>query len=344
MIFFLEHKLYFFAILLVFSSCGINKNIIDSSSYDFPKQNFPTHLNNFELDYSKKSNWAFRSDLDNFHDLLPKNYNHNTDSLFDVSVFYIHPTTLYNSNHWNADTSYFQNNIAIDLCLENQASVFAGITELFAPHYREMHIHSYTDTINGYKAFEYAYNDVLKAFKYFIKNKKNEKFIIASHSQGTNHAKKIITDYLSEDESLSNSLILSYLIGMDISKGELPIPLCDDAEQLNCFVNWRSFNYLHLPSDWKYGSDLFSINPITFSSDSLWSNKKKHLGVLLPNQKIVFKKSLIVRNKLGLLWVKIPNNVFLNKYKSDSYHKADFNLFWMNIRQNLQHRLSLVFE
>ena len=61
-------------------------------------------------------------------------------------------------------------------------------------------------------------------------------------------------------------------------------------------------------------------------------------------KKIVFKKSLIVRNKLGLLWVKVPNNVLFNKYKSDSYHKADFNLFWVNIRRNLQHRLSLVFE
>ena len=339
-----ENKLYFLAILLAFSSCGINKNIIDSSSYDLPKQDFLTHLNYYELDYSKKSNWAFRSDIDDFLDLLPKNYNYKKDSLFPISVFYIHPTTLYNSDNWNADTSYFQNNVAINLCLENQASVFAGITELYAPHYREMHIYSYTDTINGYKAFEHAYNDVLLAFKYFIKNKKNKKFIIASHSQGTNHAKKLITDYISKDEILLSSLILSYLIGMDISKGELPIPLCEDSSQLNCFVNWRSFNYLYLPSDWKYGSEFLSVNPITFSSDSLWSNRKDHLGVLLPNQKIVFKKSLIVRNKLSLLWVRLPNNVFLNKYKSDSYHKADFNLFWLNIRKNLQYRLLAVTE
>ena len=94
----------------------------------------------------------------------------------------------------------------------------------------------------------------------------------------------------------------------------------------------------------KYGFDLLSVNPITFKSDSLWSNKKSHLGVLLPNKKIIFKKSLTACNELGLLWVKLPNNVFLNKYKSNSYHKADFNLFWINIRENLEYRLSVAFE
>ena len=85
----------------------------------------------------------------------------------------------------------FLNNTIIDLCLENQASVFAGITDLYVPHYREMHIYSYTDTINGMKAFNVAYNDIETSFKYFLKNKKTDKFIIASHSQGTNHAKNL---------------------------------------------------------------------------------------------------------------------------------------------------------
>ena len=185
-----------------------------------------------------------------------------------------------------------------------------------------------------------AYNDVLLAFKYFIKNINHDKFIIASHSQGTNHAKRLIKDYISKDDNLLNRLILSYLIGMDVSKDELPINLCNNPNQINCFVNWRSFNEMYYPSKWKYGSDFFSVNPITFKTDSLWSIKNEHLGILLPNQKIIFKKSLMVRNRLGLLWVRLPKNIFLRKYKSNSYHKADFNLFWLNMRRNLQHRLS----
>ena len=45
---------------------------------------------------------------------------------------------------------------------------------MYAPHYREMHIYSYTDTVNGYKAFDIAYLDVLEAFKHFVNKKSQE--------------------------------------------------------------------------------------------------------------------------------------------------------------------------
>ena len=326
--------------MLLNYSCGIKKNIIDSDSSTTPQRHFFID-NNFQLDYSDKKNWAFRSDLDDFNDILPKNYNIKDDTMFNVSVFYIHPTTLYNSTSWNADTSYFQENQSITLCLENQLSVFAGITKLYAPHYREMHIYSYTDTVNGYKAFDFAYQDVLSAFQYFIEISEHDKFIIASHSQGTNHAKRLISEYIANDSNLLNRLILSYLIGMDIAKNELPIPLCDYPDDLNCFMTWRSFNDLYYPNKWKFGENFQSTNPINFSVDTRWSAKHDHLGVLFPNQRIGLKKSLSAMNKLGLVWVRLPNNIFINKYKSNSYHHADFNLFWTNIRKNLQSRLSL---
>ena len=81
-----------------------------------------------------------------------------------------------------------------------------------------MHIYSYTDTINGIKAFNIAYNDVMSSFKYFLKNKKTDKFIIASHSQGTNHAKKLINEYIYPKVDLRRKLIMSYLIGMILIK------------------------------------------------------------------------------------------------------------------------------
>ena len=65
-----------------------------------------------------------------------------------------------------------------------------------------MHIHSYTDTVNGYKAYDLAYNDILNAFKYFISNIKTDNYIIASHSQGTNHAKRLISEYISKNDDI----------------------------------------------------------------------------------------------------------------------------------------------
>ncbi len=335
-------KLLFSFIFLLFS-CGLKQKLNYSSEFIIPDQEFNDNEVIIPIDYNDEKNWAFRSDKHDFNRLIPKNYSINIEKKINVSVFFIHPTTLFSSKKWNADTSHFLNNDIIDLCLENQASVFAGITDLYVPHYREMHIYSYTDTINGIKAFNIAYNDIETSFKYFLKNKKTDKFIIAAHSQGTNHAKKLINEYIYTKEDLRRELIMSYLIGMDINKNEMLIDLCQNPIQLNCFLNWRSFNESYYPNDWNYGENYISTNPITYTNDTLWSDKKQHDGILFPNQKIFLKRSISVRNEKGLLWISFDNNLILNNFKKKSYHNADFNLFWVNIRQNLIKRLEHVY-
>ena len=320
-------------------SCGLKQKLNYSSDFTVPDYKFNDTEIRIPLDYNNEKNWAFRSDKHDFNKILPKNYCTKNEKKLNISVFFIHPTSLFSSKNWNADTSHFSNNKIIDLVLENQASVFAGITDLYVPHYREMHIYSYTDTINGIKAFNIAYNDVMSSFKYFLKNKKTDKFIIASHSQGTNHAKKLINEYIYPKVDLRRKLIMSYLIGMDINKNEMLIDFCQSPDELNCFLNWRSFNESYYPSDWKYGENYVSINPVTYTNDTMWSDKKQHHGILFPNQRIVLKRSVSVRNEKGLLWVNFDKNLILNSFKKESYHNADFNLFWLNIRKNLIKRL-----
>ena len=325
----------YIAVIMFLCSCRTQRKLNYSSEFIVPNEEFNEIEVTGTLDYTKNNNWAFRSDLHDYKKILPRKYKLKNEKKIDVSVFYIHPTTLFSSRKWNADTSHFVNNNIIDLCLENQASVFAGITDLYAPHYREMHIYSYTDTINGSKAFNVAYNDILASFKYFVKTIKTEKFIIASHSQGTNHAKKLINEYIITSDELSDKLILSYLIGMDIHRNEMLIDLCENPIQLHCFLNWRTFNASYYPNDWKYGNNYLSVNPISFSNDFEWSDRSHHMGVLFPNQKISLHRTLLAKNEKGILWIKFKKNIFLNRFKRNSYHNADFNLFWLNIRKNL---------
>ena len=327
-------------LLITVLSCNSTKNIGDYWNYNIPSKDFNDSIKYHPIDYTDTDNWMFYADKDDALKILPKNYKDEKDSLHDVSVFYIHPTTLYDGTSWNADTSFFRNNKLLRLCLENQASVFAGLTKLYAPHYREMHIYSYTDTVNGYKAFDVAYQDVLEAFKYFINENPSNPIIIASHSQGTNHAVRLINEYISLNKNLQKRLVLSYLIGMNIEKDELKIEVCKSANETDCFMSWRSFNESYYPKTWRYGSNISSVNPISFSTDSIWSSKDKHMGILMPNQKIRFKKTITATNHFGILWVKFPNNIIFNRFKSDNYHRADYNLYWMNMRENLKQRLS----
>ena len=48
---------------------------------------------------------------------MPKNYKYQTEDVFDVSVFYIHPTSLFSSKNWNADTAHFVNNKLINFII-----------------------------------------------------------------------------------------------------------------------------------------------------------------------------------------------------------------------------------
>ena len=112
------------------------------------------------------------------------------------------------------------------------------------------------------------------------------------------------------------------------------------AIDTNCFMSWRSFNESYFPTDWRYGKEVLSVNPISFNTKENWSNKEDHLGILFPNQNIRLKQSINVRNNSGVLWVSLPKNIFTKRYIDDSYHRADFNLYWLNIRRNLIERLS----
>lgn len=322
-------------ILLTLISCSISSSTKKFKKYASPTNQF--QQKNFELDYNLDQNWAFNPNISLTKDIYPQNYPQSTIN-YNIAIFYIHPTTYYNGSDWNVDTSYFRNNDLIDLCLENQASVFDGLGELYAPHYREMHIHAYTDTINGFLAFDYAYGDVLNAFNKFISEIGEKKYIVASHSQGTNHAIQLIHDRILPDHDIKKNLILSYLIGMDLNKTTLNIPECDGDTGLYCLECWRSFNRDYLPTDWKYGQDYISTNPIISNGSDGYTNKIDHMGILLPNRKIKFTSSISVNDTLGILWVDIKSKR-LKRHIDNSYHKADYNLFWPNIRKTLISRL-----
>lgn len=340
---------YIIIIFICFSfSCNIiTSGIILTKKNEMPSSYFNKEENNFNMDYSKLHNWAFRSDYHDYKDLLPRNLKNKGKKFSNINMFYIHPTTLYFSERWNSDTSSFDKDKVLRMSLENQASCFAGITNIYAPNYRQMHIHSYIDTVNGYQAFNLAYNDVLNAFKYFIDEiNKDQYFIIVGHSQGTNHAVKLISEYISQDTSIYKKLVLSYLIGMDIKKDLLPIPPCNQEDDLYCFLSWRTFQEFQYPSSrtWKYGNHIASINPITWKTDTIASEKYLHKGILFPNRSLKFKRSLSAYNHQGMLWIKKPKKLMLRLYPSSNYHPTDFNLYWMNIRENLEKRLNTLSE
>ena len=87
-------KLLFSFIFLLFS-CGLKQKLNYSSEFTIPDQKFNDSEVRTPLDYNDEKNWAFRSDKHDFNRIIPKNYSIKNEKKINVSVFFIHPTTLF---------------------------------------------------------------------------------------------------------------------------------------------------------------------------------------------------------------------------------------------------------
>jgi len=332
--------LFYLLLLTNINACNIHS--IFPNKQDIPKHDFDVNLSGDKTNYSKINNWAEHPDKKNNYTSLPKNY---TDTLYNnnpkIDVFFIHPTLYTKGNQWNANINDQKLNKKIGKsAIKNQASVFLGIANIYAPYYRQMHIQSYYDLKNGLQAFDIAYLDVKNAFMYYWKNyNKQNNFIIAGHSQGTNHAERLLKEVIIKNDTMKNLLLISYLPGMPIIQFHEDLPPCNYPNQLHCFLSWRTLSEGYFPNDWKSSDSIKCVNPISWVTDTIVSKNENHLGILFQNHKIYYPNSIAAYNNNGALWIKPIKIPFARFYRMKNYHIADYNLFWINIRNNLRLRL-----
>ena len=332
--------LFILSFLISMQSCKSYKISIEKKN--IPTQDFNLDLVGVPPKYSEIKYWVEHPEKKNHYATLPNNY---TDTLYNanpnIDVFFVHPTLYLKGNTWNADINDQKLNRKIgNSSIKYQASVFLGIANIYAPHYRQMHIHCYSDLKNGFKAYDIAYLDVKNAFMYYWKkHNKSKKFILAGHSQGTNHVERLLKELILNNDSMKNLLLISYLPGMPIKGFHERLPACESPNQLSCFVSWRTLAEGYFPNDWVINDSIFCINPISWKKDTILSEKKSHLAILFKKHKLKYPESIEAYNHKGVLWIKPIKIPFARFYKMKNYHIADYNLFWLNIRNNLKFRL-----
>lgn len=304
-------------------------------------------------DYHLKESWAFLSE--NTVDcpagmLMPEGYREPLKSQVSTppDVFYIYPTFYKDLpvKSWNADLS---NEIVRkdvrELALPHQASVFCGVSRLFVPYYRQMHIEGYRNAHlpEVGQAYDTAYSDVLRAFETYLQRYyRGGDIVVAGHSQGTNHAERLIKERILPDSSLRDKLVLAYLIGMPVKENFENFPLCREPGETHCFLSWRSYGKDFVPPI--HGDSIAVINPLTFSSSQERNDPEIHRGVLMPKHKFRFPGSVIVNTMDGYLRVEQLKIPLGKRFQWEDYHKADYNLYWGNIRQNFAYRINLHHE
>ncbi len=316
--------------LILFCSC----QTLPKSEFDYPPvQSSP--------DYHSLSSWAAHPEKIDSSDRIPARGFIQLTKELPVDVFFIHPTTYIGrsgENKWNAEVQNAKLNQRTDeTTIRFQASIFNTLANVYAPRYRQAHLHVYytKKKDSAQKALHLAYQDVRRAFKFYLQTwNKGKPFIIASHSQGTSHAGPLIREFI-DGKELQKQLIGAYLVGMPVPKDYFEhIPPCEEPNQTGCFTSWRTFKKGYIPRKHPIGDSILVTNPLTWKNNNDYASNEFNQGTLLYKFNEIYHGLVDAQATQGLLWAtkpKFPGSLFL---WTRNYHIADLNFYYFNVKQN----------
>lgn len=283
-------------------------------------------------DYSHEKDWValpFRHDAADF---TPKNETWIDDSLKKVDVFYVYPTNYKKGKTWNADINDRKLNKNLDkMAMKYQASVFNKVGRIYTPRYRQAIVQCFHEsTDNSQAALDFAYQDVKHAFEYYLKHyNKGRPIVIAAHSQGTVHARRLLKDFFDTPEQ-KKQLVCAYIVGLSVHANQYQVLTpCKSPAETNCYVTWSSFkkgyNYTGNVDFW---GDV-CVNPVSWTTDTLTACSNGSVMTNISRKKPYHTEAQIKGN---FLWVdtKMP---FVRNFKI--LHFLDYNLFWHDIQNNV---------
>jgi hypothetical protein len=236
-------------------------------------------------DYAKADAWAALPSKHSEADLVPAGMAPPLKGS-GVDVFFIHPTGYLNGADWNSPLDpHSKTEENTKWMLANQASVFNGCCAIYAPRYRETSIYRYfvapSDATR--KATDLAYGDVDRAFTYFLEHySKGRPFIIASHSQGTEHAFRLIRARI-DGTALASRMVAGYLIGFDIDDARAnalkTVHVCAREDDIHCIVHWATYGE-GATAPPRAPAKLVCVNPLTWRRDGKMAAKAMNKGAL----------------------------------------------------------------
>ncbi len=322
-----------------------------------------------EPDYANTASWAALPTKRDAADQAPKSASaHDAQATADVDVFFIAPTTYYNRNGWNAPIDDPEAQERLDqFVLKYQASAFNGSARVYAPHYRQATLGAFfpENRADGDRALDLAYGDVRRAFRYYMDHdNKGRPFILAAHSQGSRHLSYLLRDEI-DGTPLAKRMVAAYAVGfalpMDLfTRVYRDIKPCTEPKQTGCLASWNSFavndadpaslfdnvgfryNGVYEPNR---GKALLCVNPLRWDVSEENAPPEMNLGALPTTDEPLGAPDARLTGahcKHGVLYAAPPEEKGYSGFvlPGGNYHIYDYNLFYMNIRQNVAQRVT----
>ena len=169
----------------------------------------------------------------------------------------------------------------------------------------------------------------------------NRPFIVAGHSQGGEHARRLMVNRLSGTQELQR-MVATYAIGFGIDPVKhqadaSDIPVCTNATQTGCYVSWNALGPRAEPFEDYHGA--VCVNPLTWKNDDAAAAAAANIGSL--NIAAPFRydagvtgaQCLDDRLLVGPFTTKTFKGVRM-PFGRDNFHIIDYGLFYGNLRRN----------
>ena len=188
---------------------------------------------------------------------------------------------------------------------------------------------------------ELAYQDVKAAFQYYLEHyNQGRPLVMASHSQGSYHAMRLIQEFF-DGKELQKQLVMAYLVGRAIARDAFrEIKPSESPDQLGAWASWNTFARDFYPTSYdQYYPKALSVNPLLWNSSTEFAAKEmNHGGVGL--KYTMYPQLADAQNHDNMLWINKPYVKGRSLLRTKVWHRADMNLFYNNIRENVALRVA----
>ncbi len=205
-----------------------------------------------------------------------------------VDVFWVYPTILSDNVTYLMDISNSALREKAHWTLVEQASIFEGQANIYAPFYRQNNVKINPLMLTGAKPiFDLGQQDLIHAFDYFLKhfNKGERPIILAAHSQGSVRVVELSKtgELLTGDHESLKRLVAAYVIGYSITKSDLEqnplMKISENATETRCFITYNTIS--DAEGKEKEGPTIipgtFVVNPLTWKTDTTFAPASENI-------------------------------------------------------------------
>jgi len=289
-------------------------------------------------------------------------------------VFVVVPSVYRGGEHWNLPSDDLKRKNKLQRIVRpNYVSPYGQAGRLFAPYYRQASLYAFmTSREDAVQAQDFAYQDVKRAFKVFLKNSPPERpIVLVGHNQGASHVQRLLKDFFQGPlkERLAVAYVIDYPLALDVFESSLSeLKLCESEIDTGCVVSFGTFTpedrviadrytnrlLIHDGKDYTAiaGREIACINPLVWQSHEDYVPRRLHKGGVAAEglepdiDPAPLTKQVGAQCQDGLLLVDKPRSRSLRRpiQVGAKFRTLPSNLFYEDLKQNAVMRVNKLLE